>query len=301
MQTHTDQKCAGIPGRPVNIIELWPAALGHAAGLFRTTRIAPSSLLCLGLLMTCPAPRASAALVGYWQFNEGAGLTTADASGNGFTGTLTGSPLPVWTTSKAGLTNALDFTPFNGYVTLGNPAALQLTGPMTLSAWTYQDTLGNNGRIVTKQGNSGARGWSLGVESDNLYYFQIATSATALTWVKTTATVSQNTWTHVAGVYDPSDLSLKIYLNGILAPSTVVGTVPASMYNPSTIPVTIGNRNQATLTPYYGMLDEVRIYNRALSAADVVALAVVPEPSTLTLVLGGFAVALLGVRRFGRV
>jgi hypothetical protein len=102
-------------------------------------------------------------------------------------------------------------------------------------------------------------------------------------------------------VYDPSDLSLKIYLNGILAPSTVVGTVPASMYNPSTIPVTIGNRNQATLTPYYGMLDEVRIYNRALSAADVVALAVVPEPSTLTLVLGGFAVALLGVRRFGRV
>jgi hypothetical protein len=254
----------------------------------KVSGLVSTSLLCLGLLMGSGS-RASAqdtttGLLGHWQFEEGIGTTTADVAGTN-TGTLLTSPLPVWATSQTGLGSALQFSGVGGTggrVSVGNPLELQLTGPLTLSAWTYQDTLGNNGRIVTKQGNTPNRGWSLGVEPANFYSFQIATSGSGLAYVNTAnGTVLSNVWTHVAGVYDNVAQTLKIYINGTEVPTTAPGSaaVPASMYNPS-LPVTIGNRNQATWTPYYGMLDEVRIYNRALSAADIAALAVIPEPST---------------------
>ena len=70
-------------------------------------------------------------LVAAYSFNEGAGTTVADASGNGNTGTIVGA---TWTTAgKYG--NALSFNGTSSYVNLGNPTSLRLTGSMTLSAW----------------------------------------------------------------------------------------------------------------------------------------------------------------------
>jgi len=279
----------------------------------KMTRFVPSSLLCLGLLMTGSdltglGPRASAQslanLLGYWQFEEGTGGTTADSSGNNLTGTLAGTPLPVWVTpSQAGLgLGALDFSP-TARVSIGNPPELQLTGPLTLTAWTLADSLSGSGRVVTKGGNSGNRGWSLGVESAGYYAFQIPGSGTTLASISTApGTVPLGQWTHLAGVYDPSDLSMKLYINGVLAPTTLGATpVPATMFNPATA-VSIGTRSDGS-TRWDGQLDEVRIFNRALSLADILSLpelaAVVPEPSTLALC--GVAAVLLGLRRFGRV
>jgi len=230
--------------------------------------------LALAFLSLPSTATAADGLMGYWTFEEGTGTTTADASGNNLTGTLLNGPL--WVPGKTGQ-YALDFDGSNDRVDVGNPMLLQLTGPMTLTAWAWPDSVSDSGRIITKGGASGSRGWSLNAENTGTWAFQVAVNSTTLTSLQV-AGVPLNTWTHVAGVYDPSAAggpSMKLYTNGLLAATLTTG-VPAAQYN-SGVNVSIGARADGT-TRWNGRLDEVRVYNRALTQAEIVAL---PELSTV--------------------
>jgi len=227
-------------------------------------------------------------LAGHWTFEEGNGTTTADASTNGLTGTLAGSPLPTWVSPGKVGSGALDLPGDSATkVDLGNPAALQLTGAMTLTAWAWPDTVTGGGRIITKGGNSGARGWSLNVESTGVWRMQIAVNSTTLVSCGTAGgSVALGTWTHVAGVYDPSGTpSMKLYTNGVLAATQTSG-VPGAQYNPATTGAAIGARSDGT-TRWDGKLDEVRIYNRALTGAEIQSLPELPqiEPQPIVFLL----------------
>jgi len=213
--------------------------------------------------------------VGYWKFEEGTGTTTADSGPGGFTGTLAGDPLPTWVTPGKEGSGALEFPgSANTRVDIGNPAPLQLTGPLTLAAWAFPDTWGQ-GRLVTKGGGSGARGWELNTENTGFWALKIPYDATTLISCDTDpGTVALGTWTHVAGVYDPNDpggASMKLYTNGVLAVMRNDFLVPVPMYNPPTTGVAIGARSDGT-TRWDGKIDDVRIYARALSAAEIAAL-----------------------------
>ena len=84
-----------------------------------------------------------------YAFNEVSGTTTADASGNGITGTLVNGPT-FTTAGKYG--NAVALDGINDYVNLGNPTALQLTGSMTVSAWIYASSFPvDDAAIVSKR------------------------------------------------------------------------------------------------------------------------------------------------------
>ncbi|MEO8657482.1 MAG: LamG-like jellyroll fold domain-containing protein, partial [Bryobacteraceae bacterium] len=100
-------------------------------------------------------------LVAAYGFNEGAGTTLTDASGNGVTGTMVGA---TWSTAgKYG--NALSFNGTSSYVDLGNPASLQLTGSMTWSAWiNAAANPPDDGQIIAKSDNSS--GWQLKTTPD---------------------------------------------------------------------------------------------------------------------------------------
>lgn len=198
-------------------------------------------------------------LVGHWKLDEGSGGTTSDASGQGVTGTLVNGP--VWTPGRSG--NALQFDGVDDRVNLGNPTHLRLTGAMTLSAWVWVDAF-TNGRIINKQGNSGSRGWSLNVESGGYASFQVATSSTSMVLVNGTS-LPTNQWVHLAGTYEPG-VALRLYVNGALNASLTSG-VPASQYD-SPLNVTIGSRPDGS-NLFDGKIDEVRIYNRPLTAAEV--------------------------------
>jgi hypothetical protein len=140
---------------------------------------------------------------------------------------------------------------------------------MTVAAWVWPDSLSDNGRIITKGGGSGNRGWALNVESSGVWSLQVAVNSTTLTSLQVPG-VPLNAWTHVAGVYDPSGTpSMKLYTNGVLA-GTLTAGVPAAQYN-SGMNVSIGARADG-ITRWDGKIDEVRIYARALSAAEIVAL-----------------------------
>jgi len=83
---------------------------------------------------TIKAPPSALGLVGYWPMNEGVGTLAGDASGNGNTGTLSGSSIPTWTTGKRG--NALNFNGTSAYVAISDSTALKGgSGSITLSAW----------------------------------------------------------------------------------------------------------------------------------------------------------------------
>jgi hypothetical protein len=201
-----------------------------------------------------------AGLIGYWPMDEGGGLVTADATANEATGRLINRP--AWVTGQIGA--AIDFDGINDRVDLGNRAHLRLTGAMSLSAWVWVDDFAGNGRIVNKQGPRGRRGWSLNIEEGGFASFQVAANRQELVLLDGTTLPTQQ-WIHLTGTYEPG-VAMSLYVNGALDASRTSG-VPGSQHN-SDLAVSIGDRPTGG-TPFNGRIDEVRIYGRALSPAEV--------------------------------
>jgi hypothetical protein len=205
----------------------------------------------------------SSGLVAAYAFEEGTGTATADATGNGHTGTLDGA---TWTGSgKFG--RALSFDGGTSYVDLGNATDLRITGSMTWDAWIFATANpGDDGQIISKSNGSG---WQVKTSPDTgLHTFGVAVSADgdSITQRYSTTARQLNTWYHVAGVYNAAARTLDIYVNGVLDNGVLVGTVPASQFD-AAVNVNIGRRSGGF--HFQGIIDEVRLYNRALSQAEI--------------------------------
>jgi len=203
-------------------------------------------------------------LVAAYNFNEGSGSTVTDLSGNNLTGTIVGA---TWTTGgKYG--NALSFNGTSSYVDLGNPAVLQMTGNMTIEAWVKAAaTPADDGQIVAKSDSTS--GWQLKTSHDSgpqTFAMAVTSSSATRGQRYSTTTCSLNTWYHIAGVYNTAAGTLDIYVNGVLNSGTLRGSIPTSNRN-AAVNVNIGRRAGG----YYfnGVIDEVRIYNRALSPTEI--------------------------------
>ncbi len=210
---------------------------------------------------------ASAPLVGQvakYAFDEGSGITTADSSGNGLNGLLTST---TWTTAgKNGA--AVSFNGSTSYVNLGNPTLLRLTGSMTVSAWVRATaTPGDDGQIVAKSNN--ANGWQLKTSPDTgpqTFAVSITGSGSVRTQRYSTTVRQLDTWYHVAGVYNAAARTLDIYVNGVLDNGVLVGAVPGTQTN-ANVNVNVGRRSGGFY--FAGTIDDVRIYTRALAAAEI--------------------------------
>src|SRR4029077_4026584 len=213
-----------------------------------------------------PTPTPPVGLVAAYNFNEGSGPTVTDASGNGITGNIIGA---TWT-AEGRNGNALSFNGSSSYVDLGNPALLQITGSMTWSAWVEAAAdPADDGQIVAKADD--ASGWQLKTSPDtgpHTFGVRVAGATNTLAQRYSTTVRSLNVWHHVAGVYDASAQTLDIYVNGVLDNGTLRGTIPAAQIN-SAVNVNIGRRSGGSGYYFNGVIDDVRIYNRALSQADI--------------------------------
>jgi hypothetical protein len=159
---------------------------------------------------------------------------------------------------------------FNGAsssVNLGDPAALQLTGSMTVEAWVNAAANpADDGFIV---GKSDGPGWQLKTTRDNgpqQFCTKVSESTTLAARKFSTTTRALNTWYHVAAVYDATARTLQLYVNGVAENGVSVGTVPPVQFNRA-VNAYIGRRHDGFF--FNGTIDEVRIYSRALSAAEV--------------------------------
>ena len=206
---------------------------------------------------------APSGLVAAYAFSEGSGTAINDLSGNNITGTIVGA---TWTTAGR-YGNALSFNGSTSYVDLGNPIALQLTGSMTLEAWiNAAANPADDGQIIAK---SSGYGWQFKTSPDvtpHTFGLEVSKTSSTSTQRYSATTRSLNTWYHVAGVYNATAGTLDIYVNGILNDGSLVGTIPVSQFDQA-VNVNIGRRTGG----YYfnGIIDEVRIYGRALSQAEI--------------------------------
>src|SRR5262249_42449736 len=208
-----------------------------------------------------------AALIAAYGFNEGAGTTVADAAGTGNTGTLNGA---TWTTAGE-FGQAPSFNGTSPYVGLGNAPSLQLTGSLTISAWINAAAFpADDAAIVSKRG-TGDNGFQLDTTVDRgprtIGFKLTNSSGVNMARYGSTAMVPGQ-WYYVTGVYNAAAQTLDVYLNDVLDNGALVGTVTASQQN-STLPVVIGKRSGLSGFEVNGRIDEVRLYNRALSLAEI--------------------------------
>lgn len=193
-------------------------------------------------------------LVGYWHLDENIASTTYDASGFGNTGTLTNGPM--WQSAsncKAG--TCLSFDGVNDYVNVANNSVLQVSN-FTIAAWVKRDVLDNSFREIVRKGVD----YFLLINNEN----ELALGIENADFANGYALSGTGNWEHVAATFDNSTRAIKIYLNGNLVHS-LTAQLTLSV---GTDPLRIGATEVDTQF-FDGQIDEVRIYNRVLSAAEV--------------------------------
>lgn len=205
----------------------------------------------------------------YWRLDEGTGTTAADASGNGNTGTLINAP--AWTAGVRG--NALSFNGTNQYVDVPHTATLNAY-PLTVAAWIKTSSAPpptpQFRGIVNKYVSASQNGWNLFMNDGNLCAFYQRNSTNRIydgtNCPLSAAGFNDNVWHHVAFVVDAS--GGKMYVDGVQQGATQPWTGTAGPPT-TTQNVSIGYY-PGSANPYFaGLIDDIRIYNRALSAAEV--------------------------------
>jgi chitodextrinase len=205
-----------------------------------------------------PPPPAPPGLVAAYGFEEGSGSTVADRSGNGNTGTLSNAS---WSTDgKFG--GALSFNGTNAWVSIADSASLRLGSAMTLEAWVNPSALDGSWRTVLLKERAGGLCYALYGHTGALGPSAHVDVGGSEPRARSSTAIASGTWTHLAATYDGSAINL--YANGSLLLSA-----PASgSITSSTGALRIGG-NAVWNEWFAGLIDEVRVYNRALSAAEI--------------------------------
>jgi hypothetical protein len=217
-------------------------------------------------------------LANYWMIDETLQLhlkldeTSGTAAGDGSVyarpGTLTNGP--VWSTGRTG--GALTFDGANDYVEISGYKGVAGTTSRTCSAWIK--TSGSTSNMVIMD-------WGTAVSGQKWLFGIFTTGQLALyTWtpyIQTNISITDNQWHHVAAVLTndgtPDVNEIKLYVDGLLQATTVssaqaINTIWAAN-------VLLGACDNAGAKGFYfnGLMDEVRIYNRALNEQEIASIA----------------------------
>ncbi|WKZ25042.1 MAG: prepilin-type N-terminal cleavage/methylation domain-containing protein [Patescibacteria group bacterium] len=211
-------------------------------------------------------------LIGRWKLNEGSGSVVNNFGSYSHQGTLVNSP--VWTSpGPSGSGSALSFNGTNHSVNVGNVSDYDLSGPATVMGWFYIPspwTGGAHPNLISKGASAGwdTNGWSLFAFSTNSIGVGMRNNSNSpVNRVVSFTNSIFNQWTHLAGTWDGS--FIRVYQNG-------VQRVFATQFNsngeliwpaPNSTNLFIGRSPGAG--HFGGTISDVRIYNRALSLAEI--------------------------------
>jgi hypothetical protein len=217
-----------------------------------------------------------ASLVGCWRMEEGSGTSLQDGGATPFNdGTLTNSP--TWVAGKYG--QGLGFNGTNQYVLVPDENSLDITSAITLAAWVKPGKVGTQNIIKKAIGTGAPGGYELSLSSGGIVFIRLNGGTTTTTRLDSTITYpTDGTWMHIAATTDGT--AIKVYINGALNTSK---TVSAFTINTNATNVGIGAEMATTpLNFFQGVIDDARIYNRALSASEILALASTTPPGDVT-------------------
>jgi hypothetical protein len=220
----------------------------------------------VGDTTSCSAP------VAEWKLDERTGTTANDTSGNDFTGTLNGATS--WKVGKVG--PAVNFTNATGdYINVADNASLDFgaSSDFTLEAWVYRTGAVEQDAIIGKKNSEDS------CSSDPGYSFYITTAGLAKAWgcdssnnsynVESTTTLSNNTWYHIAFVWDDdSTTNTAMYINGKKDTGSTSGTLTSVGDLTNALALRIGSESDGGKN-MNGSLDHIVIYNYARSPSQV--------------------------------
>lgn len=277
-----------------------------------------SALLAVAAV-TCFASSASAALVAYWNFEEGSGATTRDQI-NGNDDPLTGT---TWVTNAAdlapvpsGTTAAMLFTRANSTYIDTAFDGVGGTGARTIAFWVkltvVTDVAASQGLVTYGGREADGRKWHVRINDGAGARVRGAIRTEAQGGNQTGDTnLADGLWHHVASVFPggagSDNADVFHYVDGILEGTTGTTTEAINTSIGGNFPKVVlgarrqaGNATTATAPADFldGMMDDVRIYDHALTESEIVALAIIPEPSSVLLAIMALpALAATGRRR----
>lgn len=214
-------------------------------------------------------------LIGYWSFDEGTGSIAHDSSGYDNDGTISGA---TWTNGISG--TALEFDGINDYVEISDVSDYVFNDEsVTFSAWVqivdnsidyrtfmYLGDTNNYDREPyffmgkSRSGYVNGRLFMNVVPNDQIYYLAVSD--------QDGDALPKDTWIHVTGVVDYENLLIHLYINGNLEDSVPLGSY--NLGDASQLKLRFGMTSFTTSDlQHKGLLDEIRIYNRALSALEI--------------------------------
>ena len=200
--------------------------------------------------------QAPGGLVAAYGFNETSGVQVIDASSQNNTGTLSSATRS--TIGKFG--GALSFNGTSAWVTVPDAPSLELTTGMTLEAWVNPTTLTAWRTVILKETTGGL--------AYSLYAANSASRAAGFVHIGSdiavngTTAMPLNTWTHLAVTYDGA--TLRMFVNGSEVSS--VALTGAAVVSSGALRI---GGNSVWGEYFKGLIDEVRVYNRALTAAEI--------------------------------
>ena len=261
--TFVDGSYVGLLKGKLDDISIYNRAIDseEISSLFTTTTSAVATPPCPTL-----ATNLQTGLVGYWPFCGNAN----DASGNGNHGTVNGATL---TTDRFGNANsAYSFDGVNDWIEVANNPSITLTGDMTMSAWVK--TNGSNGQnyqsIISKRETYWTWEYMMslsyhsGIVHENKLLTARALGAGNQEQAWTEVNYSTSTWEYWTVAYSQGQVSL--YKNGVLDHIEPFSMVPVSQ----NCPLLFGRNTLVDISEqFFGSIDDISIYNRALTPAEI--------------------------------
>ena len=208
-------------------------------------------------------PEADRKLVAWWKFDEAEGGEAVDSSGNNIIGTISGNPQ--WQPSGGKVGGALAFDGDGDFIDCGHDEGLNITGAVTISAWIKLSKSTEDQKIAGNQDDISG-GYKLSIFS-NKAELEVRDSGNSLInnrFIEGGTILQPDIWYHLVGTYGQGG-SIKTYVNGNL--DREQGTTKTLAASSGTLK--IGCEPFSGICQFNGLMDEISIYNYALSEADV--------------------------------
>lgn len=208
-------------------------------------------------------------LVGYWKMDEASwsnncvGTPVTDSSGNGNNGNACPATNAGPTTAAGKFSNAGNFDGTNDYVDLGTSSSLAVATNFTVGAWVNWASGATGPDTIYSAGSTDTQYWSVAINASSKLEFRVDLISSA-TYISTN-TISQNTWHHIVVTKQGDDTNnVKFYIDGVLDATASAGSLVMPMGTRG-----IGTRMEGPTEYFQGGIDDLRIYNRALSPSEI--------------------------------
>jgi hypothetical protein len=211
--------------------------------------------------LTVPEIKALYGVVGQWKLDETAGTVAADASSAGNAGAYVGDP----EINQAGVVDAaVRLDGVDDYVGVAHSASLVATGGVAIAAWVRPSSASSYDRmIVNKEGE-----YEIALVNNEIKW-ALANTSPGWNWHHTGAFVPNARWSHIVVSYDTAQV--KTYLNGQLV-ETYTATGNIGDVTPTHNELRIGARSNPLGSYFQGLIDEVHVFTRSVTSAEVAAL-----------------------------